>query len=80
MSSPSQKMAFSDAIEVNPRRPITRGTLAPFVPMASLPSETREVTTVRMRPVRSGGSRFTKWRHAVRTNYTRYGKRQNGIC
>ena len=59
MSSLWQKMAFSDAVEVNPRRPITRGTLAPFVDMASLPAETRDVTTVRIRPVGSGGSRFT---------------------
>ncbi len=59
MSSPWQKMAFSDAVEVNPRRPITRGTLAPFVDMASLPAETRDVTKVRIRPVGSGGSRFT---------------------
>ena len=59
MSSPWQKMAFSDAVEVNPRRPITRGTLAPFVDMASLPAETRDATTVRIRPVGSGGSRFT---------------------
>jgi len=58
MSRPWQTMAFSDAVEVNPRRPIARRTLAPFVDMASLPTKTREVRTVRTRTVGSGGSTF----------------------
>ena len=58
MSSPWPRMPFSAAVEVNPRRPIARGTLAPFVDMAALPAETPEVRPSRMRPVGGGGSRF----------------------
>ena len=52
-------MPFSEAVEVNPRRPVARGTLAPFVDMATLPAETRGVRPCRVRPVGGGGSRFT---------------------
>ena len=52
-------MPFSEAVEVNPRRPVGRGTLAPFVDMAALPTDTREVRACRIRPVSGGGSRFT---------------------
>ena len=58
MSSPWPTMPFSHAVEVNPRRPIIRGTLAPFVDMAALPTETRYVSTVRTRLVSGSGSRF----------------------
>ena len=59
MSSPWPRMPFSEAVEVNPRRPVPRGTLAPFVDMAALPAETRGVRPCRVRPVGGGGSRFT---------------------
>ena len=59
MSSPWPRMPFSEAVEVNPRRPVARGTLAPFVDMAALPAETRGVRPCRVRPVGGGGSRFT---------------------
>ena len=59
MSSPWPKVPFSEAVEVNPRRPVARGTLAPFVGMAALPAETWEVHPCRVRQVGSGGSRFT---------------------
>ena len=52
-------MPFCDAVDVNPRRPITRGALAPFVDMAALPAETRDVSKARVKYVGSGGSRFT---------------------
>ena len=52
-------MPFSQAVEVNPRRIVARGTLAPFVDMAALPTEIREVRPRRVRPVGGGGSRFT---------------------
>ena len=50
MSSPWPRMPFSEAVEVNPRRPVARGILAPFVDMATLPAETREVRPYRVRP------------------------------
>ena len=53
------RMPFSQAVEVNPRRIVARGTLAPFVDMAALPTEIREVRPRRVRPVGGGGSRFT---------------------
>ena len=58
MSDPWPRMAFSDAVTVNPQRQIVRGAIAPFVDMASLPADTGNVSKVRYRPVRSGGSRF----------------------
>lgn len=53
-----QRLPFSAAVEINPRRPIARGTLAQFVDMAALPAETREVRPCRVQTVASGGSRF----------------------
>ena len=58
MSSPWLRMPFSDAVQVNPKRLVGRGTLAPFVDMAALPSDTGAISTVRRRPVGGGGSRF----------------------
>ena len=59
MDSRWQRMPFSDAVEVTPKRSINRGTLAPFVDMAALPVDARAISKVRTRPVGSGGSRFT---------------------
>ena len=59
MSSRWLRMPFSQAVKVNPRRIVARGTLAPFVDMAALPTEIREVRPRRVRPVGGGGSRFT---------------------
>ena len=59
MNSRWRRMPFSKAVEVNPRRIVARGTLAPFVDMATLPTETREVRPCRVKPVGGGGSRFT---------------------
>ena len=53
-----QRMPFSKAVEVNPRRAVARGTIAPFVDMAALPTETSEVIPCRVKPVGNGGSRF----------------------
>ena len=59
MNSPWLRMPFCDAVEVNPRRSVPRGTLAPFVDMAALPSDTGGISTVRRRPAGGGGSKFT---------------------
>ena len=59
MDSRWQRMPFSDAVAVNPRRSIVRGTLAPFVDMAALPTETHTISTIRTKRVDGGGARFT---------------------
>ena len=53
------RMPFSEAVEVNPRRPVSRGTLAPYVDMATLPTEVPSVRPRRVRRVGGGGSRFS---------------------
>ena len=59
MDSRWQRMPFSDAVAVNPRRSIVRGALAPFVDMAALPSETHAISCARTKCVDGGGARFT---------------------
>ena len=51
-------MPFSSAVEVNPRIAVARGTNAPFVDMAALPVDARQILRTSSKPVRSGGSRF----------------------
>ena len=58
MSRSWPRMPFSDAVEVNPRRPVLCGTLAPFVDMAALPAEAHGISVLRTKPVGGGGSRF----------------------
>lgn len=58
MSSSWQRMPFSDAVEVNPRRTVLRGTFTPFVDMAALPAEAHGISVLRTKPVDGGGSRF----------------------
>ena len=53
-----RRLPFSAAVEINPRRTVARGTLAPFVDMAALPAETRKVRPCRVKPIGSGGPRF----------------------
>ena len=58
MTSPWPKMRFSDAVEINPRLAVDRGKSAPFVEMAALPIETRNILIFRVKPVNGGSSRF----------------------
>ena len=53
-----QRLPFSEAVEINPRRTVAKGTPTPFVDMAALPAETRRVHPRRVKPVGPGGSRF----------------------
>ena len=53
-----RRLPFSEAVEINPRRTVAKGTLTPFVDMAALPAETRRVHPRRVKPVGPGGSRF----------------------
>ena len=51
-------VTLSEAIDVNPRRPLARGTEAPFVAMADLFEHHRLLPEVGTREFRGGGSRF----------------------
>jgi type I restriction enzyme S subunit len=50
---------LSDLIDFNPRRPLGKGTLAPFIEMADLPEGGREVTQIGRREFTGGGSKFS---------------------
>ena len=58
MSSPWLRMRFSEAVEVNPRRTVKRGTITPFVDMATLSTEAPHVRPSRSKSAGAGGSRF----------------------
>ena len=58
MSSPWLRMRFSEAVEVNPRRTVQRGTITPFVDMATLSTEAPHVRPSRSKSAGAGGSRF----------------------
>ena len=58
MSSPWLRMRFSEAVEVNPRRTVKRGTITPFVDMATLSTRAPHVRPSRSKSAGAGGSRF----------------------
>lgn len=51
-------MAFSEAVEINPRRPLPKVGYVPFLDMARLPLNGAPVQVADKRPVGSGGARF----------------------
>lgn len=51
-------MAFSEAVEINPKRPLPKIGNVPFLEMAALPLYGAPVEVVDKRPVASGGARF----------------------
>ena len=53
-----QTVHLGEAIEVNPRRALTRGTEAPFVAMADILEHHRQLPALGTREYRGGGSRF----------------------
>ena len=52
------EMPFSEAVEVNPKVQITRGKKYPFVDMAAVSEEMRNVYAVEKREFKGGGSQF----------------------
>ncbi len=46
--------ALSEAIEINPQRPLTKGTIAPYLDMANMPTKGHRPNAVRMRAFTSG--------------------------
>jgi type I restriction enzyme S subunit len=51
-------MQISDLIEFNPKRVISRGSVAPFVDMASVPELSRDIAQIQEREFKGSGSRF----------------------
>lgn len=51
-------LPFSEAVEINPRRPLRKNDNVPFLDMASLPLNGASVVVSEHRPVSSGGARF----------------------
>jgi type I restriction enzyme S subunit len=51
-------MPFSEAVEINPRRPLAKSGKVPFLDMSSLPLNGFPVSVTEEREVASGGSRF----------------------
>jgi len=59
MSSDWRKIELSELAIINPKRVIPRGAEAPFIDMAALPTDSRDIdNTPRQRIFKGGGSRF----------------------
>lgn len=57
-AAPWPSMSFSEAVEINPKRPLPKAGEIPFLDMASLPLHGAPVQVMEKRPVASGGARF----------------------
>src|SRR5690606_41314655 len=53
------KVRLSELVEFNPKRPLKKGSLAPFIEMAALPESSRDVTNIYEREYKGGGAKFT---------------------
>ncbi|MBE0509060.1 MAG: restriction endonuclease subunit S [Marinospirillum sp.] len=53
------KARLSELVEFNPRRPLKKGSLAPFIEMAALPESSRDIANIYDREYRGGGAKFT---------------------
>lgn len=51
-------MKLSDLIDFNPRRPLEKGAITPFIEMADLPEGERDVSGIGNRVFNGGGSKF----------------------
>ncbi len=51
-------MKLSDLIDFNPKRPIEKGAITPFIEMADLPKGERDVSGIGNRVFNGGGSKF----------------------
>ncbi|WP_354301223.1 restriction endonuclease subunit S [Sphingomonas sp. PvP015] len=57
-TAPWPTMAFSEAVAINPKRPLPKTGDVPFLDMAALPLRGAPVQVLEKRPVASGGARF----------------------
>src|SRR5690554_1870607 len=51
-------ISITDFVDFNPKRRIQKGTAAPFVDMAALPVDSRDISAIGERVFKGGGSRF----------------------
>ncbi len=51
-------MKLSDLIDFNPKRPLKKGAITPFIEMADLPERERDVSGIGNRVFNGGGSKF----------------------
>lgn len=58
MTSKWRKTLVGDAFEVNPARPLKRGSVAPFIPMDALPQHARAIERIESREYTGSGTRF----------------------
>lgn len=58
MGSEWQRVTIGEAFEVNPSRPLSRGSVAPFIPMDALPINARQPERIDTREVSGSGMRF----------------------
>lgn len=55
----SERISITDIVEFNPKRTVKKGTVAPFIEMAALPTSQRDVDYVLQKELKSGGAKFT---------------------
>ncbi|KGK13501.1 restriction endonuclease subunit S [Vibrio navarrensis] len=54
----SSNKTISDIVDFNPKRPIKKGETKPFIEMAALPVDSRDVSELGEREFKGGGSKF----------------------
>ncbi|MCD6329967.1 MAG: restriction endonuclease subunit S [Candidatus Cloacimonetes bacterium] len=58
MADKWKTMQFSDAVQINPKSPVKKGEVYPFVDMKAIEPNNRSVTTLIEREFKGGGSKF----------------------
>ena len=72
--------ALGDVVELNPREPMKRGTLAPYLDMAALPTSGSSPENTILREFKSGIRFRNGPMHFCCTDNTLFGKWQDGLC
>ena len=71
-----QMVRLGEVIEVTPFVSIKKGTKTPFVEMAQLDTNKKNVTTANYRPFKSG-TKISRWRYINGKNYPLFRKWKN---
>ncbi|TCT45178.1 restriction endonuclease subunit S [Vibrio crassostreae] len=50
---------ITDLLDFNPKRTVKKGTIAPFIDMAALPTSSRDVDEIAKKEFKSGGAKFS---------------------
>lgn len=53
-----ERNLITDIVEFNPKRTVKKGTIAPFIDMAALPTSSRDIEDVIDKEFKSGGAKF----------------------